>query len=421
MTSTESDEPCWLLLLPPTSPNISMDYLRAAYGPALASTLHKASQFASISESPPIALDISLACGSSFVSNDYGEVQRILGLMYTLLCMISLESIDLQNGDDVDTRVLILGTGQVEAEDAVGTNTGLQHDSIHLRALARSRRRWTRLYFIQSESGEAVFADFLRARHVAHDSQQADVEGLPGGSILNQRVNTSFPAAVSSQLPLHSHDSVAVGGTFDHLHAGHKLLLTITALLINFRDEPRREKLITIGISGDALLQKKQYVDQMLSWDARQTDVRKFMLGILAISQPAERLKTTRRIRSESDARSTYDEFESGLVIRYAEIFDPYGPTVTDKSISALVISCETRAGGRAVNEKREANGWPLLQIFEVDVLDAQGRTDEVGKEDFQGKISSTDIRQRLHENSASSSPIESKNRQDGSEKASMS
>jgi len=77
--------------------------------------------------------------------------------------------------------------------------------------------------------------------------------------------------------------------------------------------------------------------------------------------------------------------------------WDPFGPTITDETITALVISAETRSGGKAVNAKRAEKEWAPLDIFEVDVLGAeeedgtvtQGKVDET----FQGKLSSTEIR----------------------------
>ena len=88
----------------------------------------------------------------------------------------------------------------------------------------------------------------------------------------------------------------------------------------------------------------------------------------------------------------------SGLTINYVEIFDAFGPTITDEKISALVISGETRSGGKAVNDRREEKGWAPLEVFEVDVLDAHDETGSgSAKADFQNKISSTEIRRRLH------------------------
>lgn len=395
MPPTTLNKPSWLLLLSSAPPKVSIDDFRAAYGPALALALRKASHFS------PITLDIALVYETFIPYNGqalptvYREFQNILALMYTLICIISTEeSIDIQYDNDVDTRVVIFRTVQIADEKATGNNPGLQDHSIDLRALALSRRPWTRFLFNGGERGEAVLANFRRLRKSIDYGPQADFEELPGGSSIDKPVGPpSFHAGPSRQL-LHSHYSVAVGGTFDHLHAGHKLLLTIAALLVNFRDDPQREKSITIGISGDALLQKKQYIDEMMDWNARQLSAREFLIGVLDMCQPSQRLKSSLCSSSEAGSRSVHDEFDSGLIIRYAELSDPYGPTVTDKSISALVISRETRAGGKAVNDKREANGWPPLEIFEVDVLGADGSEEENLKE----KISSTDIRRKLHE-----------------------
>src|SRR5271155_4462149 len=62
-------------------------------------------------------------------------------------------------------------------------------------------------------------------------------------------------------------------------------------------------------------------------------------------------------------------------------INNPFGPTVTDAAITALVTSAETRAGGAAVNDRRRAQGWAPLDIFEVDVLAACPEGGEAGQE----------------------------------------
>lgn len=399
MPPTTPSKPCWLLLLSSAAPQISTDAFRAAYGPPLALALRKASHFS------PITLDIALVYDPFIPHNGraptavYYEFHKILTLMYGLLCVICTEElIDVQYDNDVDTRVVLFRTVQSAEAEVTGHVLDSQDLSIDLKALASCQRPWARILFDGGESGAAVIADFRRLRKSTDYGLQARFEELPGGSSINKPADQpSFHAGLSKQL-LHSHYSVAVGGTFDHLHAGHKLLLTIAALLINFRDDPQRERSVTIGISGDALLQKKQYTDEMMDWNARQLSVREFLLGLLEMCQSSEKLESSLCSSSEAGSRSVHDEFESGLMIKYAELSDPYGPTVTDKSISALVISRETRAGGKAVNDKREANGWPPLEIFEVDVLGAEGGTDGREEENFKEKISSTDIRRRLHE-----------------------
>jgi phosphopantetheine adenylyltransferase len=74
---------------------------------------------------------------------------------------------------------------------------------------------------------------------------------------------------------------------------------------------------------------------------------------------------------------------------------DIYGPTVAVKEIEALIVSGETRSGGRAVNEKRVEQGWPALEVYEVDVLDAEDKEEESKTENFAAKISSSAIRQQ--------------------------
>ncbi len=95
------------------------------------------------------------------------------------------------------------------------------------------------------------------------------------------------------------------------------------------------------------------------------------------------------------------------LTIRYTEIWDPFGPTITDSNVTALVLSEETRKGGQAVNEKRKEIGFQPLDIFEVDVLDAEDEDDNIqgGKEQadnverqFFNKLSSTQLRKARHE-----------------------
>lgn len=52
---------------------------------------------------------------------------------------------------------------------------------------------------------------------------------------------------------LFKYGTTVVAGTFDHLHSGHRLLLTQTALLTKDR--------MFVGVTTDALLAKKQNYD----------------------------------------------------------------------------------------------------------------------------------------------------------------
>lgn len=78
------------------------------------------------------------------------------------------------------------------------------------------------------------------------------------------------------------------------------------------------------------------------------------------------------------------------MVVEIVEINDPFGPTVTEEGITALVVSEETRSGGEAVNRERRAKGWAELEMFVVGVVEEEGGGGV--------KMSSTEIRRRREE-----------------------
>ncbi|KAI9843955.1 MAG: hypothetical protein M1837_005996 [Sclerophora amabilis] len=190
------------------------------------------------------------------------------------------------------------------------------------------------------------------------------------------------------------HFNVAVGGTFDHLHVGHKLLLTMTAFLLepSHASNSHQRRLI-VGITGDELLKNKKYIEYLGSWNDRQEAAADFISTITDFRYSSQTKPTTesRSVELLPGQRAIQTQVFADLRVEYVELTDPFGPTVTDESISALIISAETRSGGEAVNTKRQEAGWKALEVFEVDVLDAGGASAK--DECFQDKISSTEIR----------------------------
>jgi phosphopantetheine adenylyltransferase len=200
-----------------------------------------------------------------------------------------------------------------------------------------------------------------------------------------------------------------VGGTFDHLHAGHKLLLTATALLLQpASNAATAHRRLIVGITGDELLKNKKFAEYLGSWIQRQEDVVDFLLSILyfARSNREDAIESLSFDEPIPNGRAIHTKLKNcSITIECVEIQDPFGPTITDESVTALVVSGETRAGGQAVNDRRTEKGWKPLEVFEVDVLDAEETEQGASKtENFASKISSTAIRKRRAEIAQTSS-----------------
>jgi len=101
---------------------------------------------------------------------------------------------------------------------------------------------------------------------------------------------------------------VVLGGSFDHLHAGHKILLTMAVWLSTER--------LLCGITGQELLHRKRAANQLESIDVRSQKVLEFLKLV--------------------DAKLKYEV----VVIR-----DVYGPTATGSDFEAIVVSEETTSG----------------------------------------------------------------------------
>jgi pantetheine-phosphate adenylyltransferase len=127
---------------------------------------------------------------------------------------------------------------------------------------------------------------------------------------------------------------VAVGGTFDELHRGHKTLLK-QAFAIGDR--------VVIGLSSDDLVSK--------------------------LSKPHLTASFEERKQGLSDWLD-----ESGLTSR-AEIiplFDSVGSTIKDPDIQALVVSLETKPAAGKINDRRKSSGLLVLEIVSISMVPSQ-------------------------------------------------
>ena len=153
--------------------------------------------------------------------------------------------------------------------------------------------------------------------------------------------------------------AICTGGTFDHIHSGHRLLLTQAALLTKDR--------LLIGVTGDELLKKKKYAEVLENFEKRAQSVREFLTRLMGPD------------------KTVFDIFE---------LNDPAGKAATDDTLDAIILTPEVAKGGDFINNARKENGLPELPLVFVDMIMFEDSVDEK----FSNKMSSSLIRKYLME-----------------------
>ncbi|KAI0473509.1 pantetheine-phosphate adenylyltransferase-like protein [Xylariaceae sp. FL0804] len=391
-----------LLLLPPPPRPATRSALQAAYEPPLNAAISKLRDEKDNRDGNVlIAAVLSPVLGGSSPgekSLSWPEAQSVLAGLYSIIAVICARksiATDLHAGPgSVDVRVVLVdhdpsSPAVADFKPAIEPNNTVIVD---LATFASAYHSWKYVFHISNEPGYQILSAYLKMVEGAGPVKQDQLIVVDGGLSLN--LAAAGPAHASS--PTKLHHTVCLGGTFDHLHPGHKLLLTAAVLLLNVpeRGTPDPCRFI-VGVTGDELLKRKKYAEFVQSWDERATNIIEFLSSVLHLptetGSAAHRGPDLARREGEVVAR-----FRDGTVeVQCVVIQDAFGPTITTEDMDALVVSGETRSGGRAVNERREALGWRPLEIFEVDVLDADDAADSPAeKTDFTNKISSTAIRQ---------------------------
>ncbi len=126
---------------------------------------------------------------------------------------------------------------------------------------------------------------------------------------------------------------VALGGTFDVLHAGHRHLLSEAFKLGD---------MVLIGVTNDQLVLTLHKKHQVRSFSSRVRDLNRFLKTRCWVSRA-----------------------------RVTAIHEPYGPAARRKKLQALIVSKGTLASARRLNRLRRQNGLQPLDLFVVDLLKA--------------------------------------------------
>lgn len=131
-------------------------------------------------------------------------------------------------------------------------------------------------------------------------------------------------------------NKVALGGTFDHLHIGHRALI----------DKALESgcKSIVIGVVSDKLISSK---------------------ALSMLIKPYE-------IRSKKVMEYIKKKAGNTVNITIKPLDDPYGPTISDPDIDTIVVSEETLPRAIEINTIRTQRGLKPLNIIIVEVVKAE-------------------------------------------------
>lgn len=145
-------------------------------------------------------------------------------------------------------------------------------------------------------------------------------------------------------------NKIGMGGTFDHLHEGHKFLLKIAFNISHF---------VEIGLTSQELLKNKKAASVLEDYATRESNLKNFISSITDLS------------RVNIVEIKNWDD-----MTKYSQ----------DPDYEGLILSQETYKNAVKLNEFREKKGMNPLILIVVPLL----------KDKNNKKISSTAIREKL-------------------------
>lgn len=144
---------------------------------------------------------------------------------------------------------------------------------------------------------------------------------------------------------------IGMGGTFDHLHEGHRFLIE-TALSLSHN--------VVIGLSTEPLLKNKKYPLKLEDYETRKKNLESFV--------------------------SSFTDLNRVEILELNGPFDCERTPIDDPEFEGQIVSEETYPNALKINEIRESKGFKPMIIIVIPII--KGKNKE--------KISSTSIRELL-------------------------
>lgn len=163
---------------------------------------------------------------------------------------------------------------------------------------------------------------------------QETVQALPDLSTPLRHPDTLETPPPQTSEALHTYPHVVLGGTFDRLHAGHRLLLAVAAISARSR--------VVVGVTDDAMLATKTRRELLQPYEARCVGVERYIHAV----HPA-------------------------LEVTTVALRDPAAPTPAHElpDIEAIVVSQETVKGAESINAHRVQQGLAPLAVVVVGLV----------------------------------------------------